>query len=125
MRWAQRKSSFADKPVLFVPGNHEFYNGERTRTLKALREAAVGTNVHLLDRDEVVLNGVRFLGTTLWTDFELDVVTGTPVATAMRDAIRGLTDFGGTIRERRGGPGPSRFTPGRRAARTRAQPGLA
>ena len=111
VHWAKRSSIFAGKPVVFVAGNHEFYNSERTRMLGQLREAAAGTNVHLLDRDEVILHGVRFLGTTLWTDFELDVATGTPVSTAMRNAIRGLTDFGGTIRERRDGPGPTRFTP--------------
>ena len=114
VHWARRKSTFAGKPVVLVPGNHEFYGSERTRMLERLREAAAGTHVHLLDRDEVTIQGVRFLGTTLWTDFELDVATGTPVPEAMRNAIRGLNDFGGSIRERRDGlgpAGPSRFTP--------------
>lgn len=114
VHWARRKSTFAGKPVVLVPGNHEFYGSERTRMLKQLREAAAGTHVHLLDRDEVILHGVRFLGTTLWTDFELDVATGTLVAEAMGNAIRGLNDFGGSIRERRdatGPAGPTRFTP--------------
>ncbi len=100
VHWARRESTFAGKPVIFVPGNHEFYNSERTRMLRQLREAAADTNVHLLDRDEVALQGVRFLGATLWTDFELDVAQGTDVAQAMRDATHGLTDFGGAIRER-------------------------
>ena len=101
VHWARRPSTFAGKPVVLVPGNHEFYNSERTRMLRQLREAAVDTNVHLLDRDEVILHGIRFLGATLWTDFELDVDQGTDVAQAMRDAMRGLNDFGGAIRERR------------------------
>lgn len=100
VHWARRESTFAGKPVVLVPGNHEFYNSERTRMLGQLREAAAGSNVHLLDRDEVTLHGVRFLGATLWTDFELDVAQGTDVAQAMRDATRGLNDFGGAIRER-------------------------
>ena len=100
VHWARRKSTFADKPVVLVPGNHEFYNSERTRMLGQLREAAAGTNVHLLDRDEMILHGVRFLGATLWTDFELDVGQGTDVAQAKRDATIGLTDFAGAIRER-------------------------
>jgi DNA repair exonuclease SbcCD nuclease subunit len=111
VHWARRRSTFAGKPVVLVPGNHEFYNSERTRMLKQLREAATGTNVHLLDRDEVILHGVRFLGATLWTDFELDVANGTSVPEATRAAVRGLNDFGGTIRERRSEPGPTRFTP--------------
>jgi len=100
VHWARRRSTFAGKPVVLVPGNHEFYNSERTRMLKQLREAATCTNVHLLDRDEVILHDVRFLGATLWTDFELGVAQGTDVAQAMRDATRGLNDFGGAIRER-------------------------
>jgi Calcineurin-like phosphoesterase len=110
--WASRPSTFAGKPVVLVPGNHEFYGGERTRVLELLRAQAAGTNVHLLDRDEVILNGVRFLGATLWTDFELDLASGTPVEQAMRDATQGLNDFAGSIRERVPQlPGKRRFSP--------------
>ena len=101
VQWAKRQSTFAGRPVVLVPGNHEFYGGERTRTLELLREAADGSNVHLLDRDEVVIDGVRFLGATLWTDFELDVGRGVDINEAMLDAKRGLNDFAGQIRERR------------------------
>ncbi len=112
VHWARRKSTLAGKPVVLVPGNHEFYNSERTRMLTRLREAAAGTNVHLLDRDEVTLLGIRFLGATLWTDFELDVAHGTDVARAKRDATIGLNDFAGAIRERLPDqPGQRRFTP--------------
>jgi UDP-2,3-diacylglucosamine pyrophosphatase LpxH len=93
VHWAQRESTFARKPLLLVPGNHEFYGVERTRALAQMREQAAGTNVHVLDRDEVVLHGIRFVGATLWTDFALDVARGTPVQTAMADARQGLTDF--------------------------------
>lgn len=58
------------KPVMYVPGNHEFYGGSIAGTRAALRELCAGTNVHLLDNDEVIFDGVRF-GTTLWTDFML------------------------------------------------------
>lgn len=60
-----------DKPVLFVPGNHEFYGGELASTVAELRQRCVGTSIHLLDNDELIIEGVRFLGTTLWTDFML------------------------------------------------------
>lgn len=68
--WAER--TFADKPVLYVPGNHEYYDGEYFEVATALQErAAASRNVHLLDNDELVLGDVRFLGSTLWTDFDL------------------------------------------------------
>jgi Icc-related predicted phosphoesterase len=58
-------------PVIYVPGNHEYYGGSLSGTLATLRALAAGSNVHILERDELRLNGVRFLGCTLWTDFRL------------------------------------------------------
>lgn len=59
------------KPVLFVAGNHEFYGGSIPGTIARLKHLATGTNVRVLAGDAVVIDGVRFLGTTLWTDFRL------------------------------------------------------
>lgn len=96
-RWAQ--SAFPpDQPVLYVAGNHEFYGHDWDLMRAQLRQDCAGTQVHLLDRDEFVHAGVRFLGATLWTDFAL--LAGTPgaggraVDVAMRAAQRGLNDFG-------------------------------
>ncbi|HMA31413.1 MAG TPA: metallophosphoesterase [Casimicrobiaceae bacterium] len=86
--WAQR----FDKPVLYVPGNHEFYGDTLDGTIMRLREACAGTQVQLLDDDEVVLGGVRFLGSTLWTDFRL-FGDGDRRAAAMRDGQRWIRDF--------------------------------
>ena len=80
------------KPAMYVPGNHEFYGGSIAGTRAALRELCAGTNVHLLDTDEVVFDGVRFLGTTLWTDFML-FGEGQPRAAAMREAVEFMNDF--------------------------------
>jgi UDP-2,3-diacylglucosamine pyrophosphatase LpxH len=59
------------QPIIYVPGNHEFYAGSLGHTLAKLRALANGTRVHLLSDDAVVLDGVRFLGATLWTDYRL------------------------------------------------------
>ena len=67
MAWA---ANFA-QPVLYVPGNHEFYGGSISGTVRELKRLAAGTTVSVLDDDAVVIDGVRFLGTTLWTDFML------------------------------------------------------
>lgn len=67
LEWAKTIS----KPVVYVAGNHEYYGQVYSRVLEALRHNAKGTNVHFLENDEVFIDGVRFLGTTLWTDFEL------------------------------------------------------
>ncbi len=60
-----------DKPVIYVPGNHEFYGSSIDGALEELQRFCSGTQVHILDNHEFVMGGVRFLGTTLWTDFEL------------------------------------------------------
>lgn len=67
--------AFADwpVPVLYVPGNHEHYQcPDFRRNLEAIRKATYGTAVQVLERDEVTIQGVRFLGATLWTDYALD-----------------------------------------------------
>ena len=57
------------RPVLFVAGNHEYYRHALPALTSELRAAAAGSTVHVLENDELVLDGVRFLGCTLWSDF--------------------------------------------------------
>jgi predicted phosphodiesterase len=65
-----------DVPVLYVPGNHEFYEREYDDALAEMWTASLGSQVTLLDREERVIAGVRFIGCTLWTDFELEGEAG-------------------------------------------------
>jgi predicted phosphodiesterase len=81
-----------DKPVLYVAGNHEFYGGSIPGTIDRLKSLSAGTRVRVLDDDEVVIGGVRFLGTTLWTDFRL-FGEGEARAAAEREAVRFMRDF--------------------------------
>ncbi|TAN49534.1 MAG: metallophosphoesterase [Methylococcaceae bacterium] len=60
----------ADKPVVYVAGNHEFYRGEYHATLLALRRKASQSRVEFLERDCFIHQEVRFLGCTLWTGLE-------------------------------------------------------
>lgn len=69
IHWA--RESFPNKRIIYVPGNHEFYGTNRTDTLAGMRLDARFSGVDLLDNNEVVIDGVRFLGATLWTDFRL------------------------------------------------------
>ena len=65
MQWARQFSV----PTIFVPGNHEFYGNDLVSTMRDLRNAALGSQVHILQKQVLLLGGVRFLGCTLWTDF--------------------------------------------------------
>lgn len=66
MQWA---AETFDKPIIYVMGNHEYYDHEALELLAAARVRAAELGVHLLENDEVMINGVRFLGCALWTDF--------------------------------------------------------
>lgn len=67
------------KPVVYVLGNHELWGSADPTTVPPLpdfadtiaraREIARGTDVHVLENDAVVIDGIRFLGTMLWADF--------------------------------------------------------
>ena len=80
------------KPVLYVPGNHEFYGGTLSGTIAEMRQRCAGTQVRVLDNDEAVVDGVRFLGTTLWSDFRLFGDAGQR-AQSIDDARRLIRDF--------------------------------
>lgn len=57
-------------PVLYLAGNHEAYGQSSWPDVVArCKRAAKGTAVRFLERDIVELDGVRFLGCTLWTDY--------------------------------------------------------
>ena len=88
IEWANRLA----KPVLYVPGNHEFYGASIPDTLARLRQLCAGTRIQLLDRDEVRIGNVRFLGATLWTDFQL-YGDAQGRASAEEAALRFMRDF--------------------------------
>lgn len=60
-------------PILFLAGNHEFYGASIEQMRVDLRKAAAGTSITFMDNDLVDFGGVRFLGTTLWTDYRLEL----------------------------------------------------
>ena len=56
--------------VVYVLGNHEHYDGEYDQTYSIVKDAlaGIGPNLHLLEQDTVTINGVLFVGATMWTD---------------------------------------------------------
>ena len=81
-----------DKPVLYVPGNHEFYGSSPEVVGSELEQESAGTSIRVLDNAEIVIGGVRFLGSTLWTDFGL-FGAGEKRAAAMNEAQKLMRDF--------------------------------
>jgi predicted phosphohydrolase len=90
VEWAR---DWADgRPVLYVVGNHELYGHSLPALIDELRVAAAGSSVHVLENDEVVVDGVRFLGCTLWSDFDFDGAERR--AEAMLFSERVVNDYG-------------------------------
>lgn len=86
LAWAKEVFSC---PVAYVLGNHDYYNGHLEWLPRALAEQAAGSNVHVLERGELRLGGVRVLGGTCWTDYQLNGQA--PLAAF--DAERTMSDF--------------------------------
>lgn len=68
-------------PVLFVPGNHEYDTLDFDAAHTRLRETCIRLGITWLEREVITLNGlapdvnssndsIRFIGTTLWSDFD-------------------------------------------------------
>lgn len=77
--------------VIYVAGNHEYYEHVLGPTEIKMREHAAELGVHFLERDVVVIKGVRFLGATLWTDYKLHEPAYTSAEAGM-EAERRLND---------------------------------
>lgn len=80
-------------PVLFVPGNHEYDTLDFDAAHERLRETCERLGLTWLERETVVLNGVRFVGTTLWSDFDAlaptaDAVPGQPGANPLAQQLK-------------------------------------
>jgi len=56
--------------VLFIPGNHEFDGLDYDEAYARLRATCARLGIEWLDRETIEIGHVRFIGTTLWADFD-------------------------------------------------------
>ncbi|MEO6269823.1 MAG: metallophosphoesterase [Lautropia sp.] len=77
LRWARR--CFPHQRIVQVAGNHEFFGANWHRTLDDFRDVARSLDISFLENDAIVVDGVQFLGATLWTDFEVFARAGRPL----------------------------------------------
>ncbi len=57
-------------PVLYIPGNHEYDGQEFSDCYARLRDIVEALGLVWLEGESYVLRGVRFVGSTLWSDFD-------------------------------------------------------
>ncbi len=72
-------------PVVYVPGNHEYDNTDFDQTHARLRALCDELDIRWLERETAVIEGVRFVGTTLWADFDALV---DPAVDGLADALK-------------------------------------
>lgn len=80
------------KPSILVAGNHEYFGFPTPFTMldaiTAGKKRANELGVHFLNNQTIEINGIRFLGTSLWTDYRLYQNE----FEAMADAKRAMND---------------------------------
>ena len=55
--------------VIYIAGNHEHYHGDFAKSIGSIRDRlGYLVNLHVLDKESVLINNVLFIGGTLWTD---------------------------------------------------------
>jgi Icc-related predicted phosphoesterase len=64
-------SNLKDIPVLYVLGNHEYYKHAYPSLLNKLRAKSKNSNIHILEKEAIVIDHITFHGVSLWTNFEL------------------------------------------------------
>lgn len=77
-------------PIIYITGNHEYYGGvidEVNEDIRAVTDEY--DHFHFLNDESVVIDGVRFIGSTLWSNFN----TVRNVQMAMRFAQNEINDF--------------------------------
>ncbi len=96
-----------EKPIIYVPGNHEFYQNkwlmnDRERSLESDRQTIKAIEAlsqdwpqrfYCLDQDEVINDNIRFVGASLWVDFQMKLSKKSDLAQRMQEARAILNDF--------------------------------
>lgn len=75
------------KPLIYVPGNHEYYEQARPALIQKLKRLAHKTQAIILDRESIIIDRVEFFGATLWSDFEFYETPELDMAYAQRNVL--------------------------------------
>ena len=69
MKWAE--SHFKNQAIVYVAGYHEFYTKLSYKLERQLVNTAKELDIHFLNDGQCDLFGIEFIGSILWTDFDL------------------------------------------------------
>lgn len=88
-KWANQH--FQGKRVVMVAGNHEPWGTEWHSMVRRMRAEAPRYGIDFLENDFVIIDGVKFIGATLFTDMQL--FGEDSVRPAIAEARRCMPDF--------------------------------
>lgn len=90
--WAAQ--TFADRDVIYVPGNHEYYDRDFDACNALMESSAADVpGLHLLAPGTVVLNGVRVIGAPLWSALVEPGISEGFMPAYLRGLERDISDF--------------------------------
>ena len=77
-------------PVVMVLGNHDYFGTTIDGALAVAQEDVDGSNIFVLENESFEIDGVRIIGSTLWTDFAVPwgINEELPVAERIETAIQ-------------------------------------
>jgi Icc-related predicted phosphoesterase len=75
--------------IVYIAGNHEFYHGRFPDVYDWLREEVKNyPNIHFLDKEQIEIEGITFVGGTLWTDMNKNDPTTMQLIEGMMNDFR-------------------------------------
>lgn len=82
-----QKCSEQYKNVIYVLGNHERYRSKYNASVNYIKEECNEyKNIHVLENESIIINDVKFIGCTLWTDLNKnDPITELTLKQGMND----------------------------------------
>lgn len=89
--WA--REHFPREPIIYVIGNHELYGQRLPDAIEELSATAESLGIHLLENRSVVIDGVRFLGAALWSDYAIYAKNEEEAGRFMFVARRRMNDY--------------------------------
>lgn len=84
----KRLRAKTDAIFLYILGNHEYYGHTFPNVQENYRnQVSKVENAFLLEKDSITINGIRFLGTTLWSDLS-DPIHANYIQNGLNDFIK-------------------------------------
>lgn len=77
------------KHILYVKGNHEHYHGNFEDTSSILREYLSShiSNLTLLDNESIIIDGIKFIGSSLWGTYGCNTINHMFIQESMNDCL--------------------------------------